>query len=151
MYLLKIVIELMNCLFCKIANKEIPSEIIYEDGDTVGALDIQPRAPGHAMIIPKHHCENILDIPNEKIGAVFSAVRKITELLKEKLRPDGFTIGINHGRVSGQTIDHLHIHVIPRWASDGGGSVHSAVNNPPEISVGEMAEKIRRGQKHKSL
>jgi len=88
-YLLKIVIELMNCLFCKIANKEIPSEIIYEDGDTVGALDIQPRAPGHAMIIPKHHCENILDIPNEKIGAVFSAVRKITELLKEKLRPDG--------------------------------------------------------------
>lgn len=133
----------MDCLFCKIARKEIPAEIIYEDSDAVGVLDIQPRAPGHAMIIPKVHAANLLDLAKGQAGPVFEAVQNVTALLKEKLRPDGFTIGINHGRVSGQTIDHLHIHIIPRWANDGGGSVHSVVNNPSGISPEEMAAKLK--------
>lgn len=130
----------MNCLFCKIINKEIPADIIYEDGEVVAVLDIQPRAPGHAMILPKIHIENISELPEKNIGSVFSAVKKIVGLLEKSLKPDGFTIGINHGKVSGQTIEHLHIHVIPRWQGDGGGSVHDAVDNPPEK---EDLEKIK--------
>ncbi|MBI5079137.1 HIT family protein [Candidatus Wolfebacteria bacterium] len=130
----------MNCLFCKIANKEISADIIYEDDDVVAVLDIQPRAPGHAMILPKIHAENILELPEGNIQGVFAAVKKTVGLLEKSLKPDGFTIGINHGRVSGQTIDHLHIHVIPRWQGDGGGSIHSAVDNPPKK---EDLEKIK--------
>ncbi len=132
----------MDCLFCKIINKEIPAYLIYEDNDAVGILDVQPVASGHSMIIPKFHSENILDFPNDKIGAVFSAVKKITEILDKSFSPDGFTIGINHGKASGQAIGHLHIHIIPRFKNDKGGSIHSVVNNPPTQSLEEIKFKI---------
>ena len=120
-----------DCLFCKIISKEIPAKIVYEDNDAFAFLDNFPRAPGHTMVLPKFHAENILDLPDDKIGPLFAAVKKVTQILKDKHRPDGFTIGINQGQASGQAIDHLHIHIIPRWYSDGGGSIHSVVNNRP--------------------
>ncbi len=132
----------MDCLFCKIAKKEIPASVVYEDDYALGVLDVNPRAPGHTMIIPKSHAENILDLNDLSVGPVFEAVKKMTDTLKKAFSPDGFTIGINHGRVSGQSIDHLHIHIIPRWSSDGGGSVHGVVNNPPKESLDEIKEKI---------
>ncbi len=133
----------MDCVFCKIINKEIGSEIVYEDENAVGVLDIHPRSPGHVMALPKFHAENILDLPDEKIEGVFLAVKKITGILKKTFNPDGFTIGINHGKASGQAVDHLHIHIMPRWHSDGGGSIHSVVNNPTEESLEEIARKIK--------
>ncbi len=132
----------MDCLFCKIINKTIPAEIVYEDKDALAFLDIHPRAPGHTMILPKTHAENLLDLPNNKTGPVFTAVKKVTALLKKSLKPDAFTIGINNGRVSGQIIDHLHIHIIPRWKDDGGKSIHSVVDNPPKKSLDEIRKKI---------
>lgn len=131
-----------DCLFCKIANKEIPAQIVYEDDMAVGVLDVNPRAPGHTMVIPKVHGETILDVPAGTGGPLFEAVKKVTALLKETLHPDGFTIGINHGKASGQAVDHLHVHVIPRWYGDGGGSVHAVVNNPPQESLDTIKEKI---------
>lgn len=133
----------MDCLFCKIANKEISANIIYEDDDSVAILDVHPKAPGHTMVIPKIHSENILDLPDDKIEGVFKAVKNATALLKKALLPDGFTIGINHGKVSGQAIDHLHIHIIPRWRGDGGGSIHSVIDNAPAEPLEKIAAKIR--------
>ncbi len=130
------------CFFCKIINKEVPAEIIYEDESVIAILDIHPRAPGHTMILPKIHAENILDLPEEKIEGVFKGVRKVTELLNKSLKPDGFTIGINHGKVSGQTIEHLHIHILPRWLNDNGGSVHNVVDNPPKESLKEIKDRL---------
>src|SRR3989344_7259449 len=129
---------MVDCLFCKIAKKEIPAEIIYEDGEALAFLDIHPKAPGHTMVIPKVHAETILDLPREKLGPVFAAVQKAAQMIETALRPSGFTIGINHGKVSGQVIDHLHIHIIPRFLSDGGSSIHSVVNNPPKESIKEI-------------
>ncbi len=137
----------MECLFCKIAAKEIPAYVVYEDDATLGILDVHPRSPGHTMVIPRVHAENILDLPPEAVGPVFTAVKEVTNLLQRALQPDGFTIGVNHGRVSGQTVDHLHIHIMPRWNDDGGGSVHSVVNNPPQESLEEMKDKIVRSKK----
>ena len=136
----------MDCLFCKIANKQIPAEIVYEDSDTLAFLDIHPRAPGHTMIIPKIHAENILDLPDNLVGKVFLTVKKIAGMLTKAFKPEGFTIGINHGRVSGQVVDHLHIHVMPRFSNDQGASIHSVVNNPPAESLKEIAEKIKKVQ-----
>ncbi len=132
----------MECLFCKIASKEIPAHIVYEDDAAVGFLDINPRAPGHTVVIPKVHVETILNLDAEAVGPVFGAVRNMTARLEKSLKPDGFTIGINYGRASGQVVDHLHIHVIPRWLSDSGGSVHSVVNNPSRESLDVIKEKI---------
>lgn len=133
----------MDCLFCKIANKQISAEVVYEDEFATAVLDINPRAKGHIMVLPKVHAENILDLPDEKIDGVFKAVKNVTNILAKAFSPDGFTIGINHGSVSGQTIDHLHIHIIPRWFNDNGGSIHSVVNNPPKESLKEIADCIR--------
>lgn len=134
----------MDCLFCKIAKKEIPAEIIYEDGHALAFLDIDPRAPGHTMIVSRHHGATILDLPESEIGPVFSAVKKVVDLLKNQLGPDGFTIGINQGLVSGQTVEHLHIHILPRFLGDKGGSIHTTVNNPPKEPLKEIAAKLRK-------
>lgn len=129
-----------NCLFCKIIKKEIPCHQIYEDENNLAFLDITPHAKGHTVVISKIHASNLLDLEDNKLQSLILAVKKTTQLLKEKLNPDGFTIGINHGEVSGQTIPHLHIHLFPRYHQDGGGSVHSIIKNPGDKSVEEIAE-----------
>jgi histidine triad (HIT) family protein len=136
----------MDCLFCKITKKEIAAKVVYEDKETLAFLDIQPRATGHTIVIPKTHAENIIDLNDENIEPTFLTVKKITGILKNALKADGFTIGINHGRISGQAVDHLHIHIIPRFKNDGGGSIHTVVNNPPEESLGQIVNRIAKAK-----
>jgi histidine triad (HIT) family protein len=118
------------------------SPMIYEDDHAFAILDIHPVAPGHTMVIPKVHAPTILDLPQPEIGPVFEAVQKVAARLQEVLRPDGFTIGINQGDVSGQTIEHLHIHILPRFRGDQGKSIHSVVNNPPSESVKDLVARL---------
>ncbi len=133
----------MDCLFCRIIKKEIPAEIAYEDNAALAVMDIHPRSPGHVFMVPKAHAATLLDISDVDMGALFSAVRNAAELIKKALGPDGFTIGINHGRAGGQEVDHLHIHIMPRWADDGGGSVQGVVHAAQQESIAAIAEKIR--------
>ena len=133
----------MDCLFCKIGKKEIPAEIVYEDEDVFAILDIYPVAPGHTMVIPKIHAQNLLDLDDSKVAPVFLGVKKVLGILKKTIKPDGFTVGINHGTVSGQVVDHLHIHLIPRFLNDHGKSVHSVVLNPPTETPEEIGKRIR--------
>ncbi|MBI4085504.1 MAG: HIT family protein [Candidatus Liptonbacteria bacterium] len=133
-----------NCVFCKIAKKEIAAEVIYEDNETIAFLDIHPRAQGHAIVVPKTHRENILEAQNEELGPIFSAVKKVVSGISESISPDGFTIGINHGKFAGQEIDHLHIHIIPRFTGDGGRSIQSVADNKPSETIQETASKIKK-------
>lgn len=133
----------MDCLFCAIAQKQIAAEIVYEDQDTMAFLDIHPRAPGHTVIIPKAHAQNILDLPSPLVHPLFLTLQRVTGMISRTLHPDGFTIGINHGSVSGQTVPHLHLHIIPRFHGDGGGSIHSVVYHPPTEPIAVIAAKIR--------
>lgn len=134
----------MDCLFCKIIAKEIPAEIVYEDADAVAFLDIHPRAPGHTTVIPRGHAANLLELSDEVVGPFFAAVKKVAAQLARALAPHGFTIGINHGAVSGQAVEHLHVHIMPRYEGDKGGSVHTVVENKPAEDLKTMAEKIRK-------
>jgi len=131
-----------SCLFCRIANKTIPADIVYEDETVMAILDIHPRAPGHVFIIPKSHYATFLNLDASLIGPVFTAVQKVGLKLKEALNNPGLSVGINQGRVSGQEIDHLHIHLIPRFEGDKGGSVQSIVNNPPSLEEQERIKKL---------
>jgi histidine triad (HIT) family protein len=133
----------MNCLFCSIAEGETPAALVFESEGAVAFLDIHPKAPGHTMVIPRAHRENILELTDAEVPFVFTAVREVTGTLRHALRPDGFTIGINHGRKAGQAIDHLHVHILPRFGGDGGGSLHTIVENTPQESVEEMEKKIK--------
>ncbi|MCL4437694.1 HIT family protein [Patescibacteria group bacterium] len=135
-----------DCLFCKIAAKEIPAEVIYEDNDTMAFLDVHPRTPAHALVIPKKHAENLSSLDDSQIKPLFSTVQKIAKLLKGVLKADGLTIGINEGRASGQEVDHLHIHIMPRYTNDNGGSIQSVVNNHPSETIKQIKEKILNSQ-----
>ncbi len=131
-----------NCIFCKIASGEIPAQAVYEDGRALAFLDIMPRTPGHTMVIPKTHAPNLLELPDAEIAPLFAAVKKVAEMLSRKLKCDGITIGINQGRASGQEVDHLHVHVMPRWYGDGGEPVQSLVNRKSKETLEEIRKKI---------
>ncbi len=132
-----------DCLFCKIARKEIPSAIIYEDEWTLGFLDVHPLSLGHTLVIPKSHVENIIALPDNLVGRLFGTVKTITEAMDKAFKPHGFTIGINHGRMSGQLVDHLHVHIITRYQGDNGGSMHTIVRNPPTEPLEEVRAKLK--------
>jgi len=133
-----------GCIFCRIAGKDISSEIVYEDDHVVSFLDINPISPGHTVVVPKKHFSTIFDLADGDVAGLFVAVRNTMKAIEAGLKPAGFNYGANHGRVAGQAIDHLHIHILPRFENDGGGSMHSIVRNPPkQQSLEEVAGLIR--------
>lgn len=129
-----------SCIFCKIVKEEIPCYKVYEDKDNLAFLDIQPCAQGHTVVISKTHAATIAELDNDKLQSLILAVKKATAKITGKMHPAGFTIGINHGEISGQTVPHLHIHIFPRYPGDGGGSVHSVIKNPGARPVDEIAK-----------
>lgn len=131
------------CIFCSIVEGSIPAQMILKTDGAVAFLDADPRAPGHALIVPQKHIETIDMLSNEDVEKVFLAVRETVKLLARALMSDGFTIGINHGKASGQAVEHMHVHVIPRWKNDGGGSIHAVVENKQSMSVEDVAKKIK--------
>jgi histidine triad (HIT) family protein len=108
-----------NCLFCKIIKGEIPSYKIYEDKDTFAFLDINPVSRGHALIIPKKHARNLFDISTKDLIAVSATIRKISKILKNKLSADGINVLQANEEVAGQSVFHIHFHIIPRYKNDG--------------------------------
>lgn len=107
-----------NCVFCAIAAGEIPSFKVYEDELVLAYLDINPFAKGHTLVIPKAHSEGLLDTDDVTLAAVLVRVKKVAAQLKAKLGCDGFNILQNNGEAAGQTVKHLHFHIVPRWSGD---------------------------------
>ncbi len=133
-----------ECLFCRIVGKEISAYLIYEDEMALAFLDIHPKAPGHAVVVPKVHAERLSNLAEEYVAPLFLAVQRVTQAVRERLHADGCTIGINEGRAGGQAVEHLHVHVLPRFEGDGGGSIHSVVENPPKESLEALQEKLQQ-------
>jgi histidine triad (HIT) family protein len=106
-------------------------------------LDIQPRSPGHILVIPKLHAPKLADLDDDLVAEVFRATKDVVKMLEKALKPDAFTIGINDGEEAGQVIAHLHVNIIPRFRGDGGSAIHSVVHNPPSEDIRETAERIR--------
>ena len=108
-----------NCIFCKLANKDIPTNIIYEDDRFTVILDASPATKGHALILPKNHAANIYELPDEDASSVFVLTKKLATKMTKILHCDGFNIVQNNGEVAGQTVFHFHMHLIPRYLNDG--------------------------------
>jgi histidine triad (HIT) family protein len=107
-----------DCVFCAIAAGEIPSCKVYEDDVVFACLDIGPFSEGHTLVIPKAHSTGLLDTDEALLGAVVARVRKIAAHLKTALPCDGFNILQNNGAAAGQTVNHLHFHIVPRRQGD---------------------------------
>lgn len=129
-----------NNIFARILRGEIPSHRVYEDDDVVAFMDIMPRAEGHTLVVPKKPCRNILDADPETLKAVIVAVQRIARAAKKAFAADGVFVAQFSEAASGQTVFHLHFHVIPR---------HEGVPLKPEGTPGDMekvaesAEKLR--------
>ena len=107
-----------NCIFCKIANGEIPSATLYEDEDFRVILDLGPASKGHSLILPKSHAANIYELPDEIAAKAMVLAKKMATKLRDGLNCDGFNIVQNNGEIAGQTVFHFHMHLIPRSKGD---------------------------------
>lgn len=125
-----------NCIFCKIANGEIPSRTLYEDEDFRVIMDLSPVTKGHSLILPKNHYKNIYEISDETAAKVLPLAKKMAALLTEKLGADGFNIIQNNNEVAGQTVFHFHMHLVPRYHDDN----QSFIMKPQEMTDAQLDE-----------
>lgn len=123
-----------NCIFCKIANGEIPSKTIYEDDAFRVILDIGPATKGHALILPKDHYADFFELPEDVAHDAISVAKKIAPKMKANLKADGFNLVQNNGEAAGQTVMHFHLHLIPRYKNDG----QNLLWTPGEVSPEEL-------------
>ena len=107
-----------DCIFCKIANGEFDSFTVYEDNDFRGIMDISPASKGHVIILPKKHAADIYELEEEIASKIYVVAKKIAVAVKEVTGCDGVNVLQNNGEAAGQTVFHLHMHVIPRWNND---------------------------------
>ena len=107
-----------DCIFCKIANGEIPSKTLYEDERFRVILDLGPAARGHALVIPREHASDLYELPEETASQVLVLAKKIAVRMADKLHCDGLNLIQNNGEAAGQTVPHFHLHMIPRYKDD---------------------------------
>lgn len=129
-----------DCIFCKLANGEIPTAKLYEDDKFTVILDAGPASKGHALILPKAHYANLLALPEDLTGEAFVLARKMAARLKEALGCDGINIVQNNGETAGQSVFHFHIHIIPRYK----GGPRIVANWLPGTVTEETKEEIIR-------
>lgn len=108
-----------NCIFCKIANGEIPSRTLYEDERFRVILDLGPATKGHALVLPREHFADIYEIPADWATDAVKVGQQIAVRMRERLHTDGANLVQNNGEAAGQTVPHFHLHVIPRYRGDG--------------------------------
>ena len=108
-----------DCIFCKIANGEIPARTIYEDELFRVILDLSPATRGHALILPKDHFQDLYDLGSKEATALMLVAQKVATNMKEVLGIDGLNLVQNNGEIAGQTLFHFHLHLIPRYEDDG--------------------------------
>lgn len=104
-----------NCIFCKLANGDIPTNTIFEDDDFRVFLDAGPASKGHALVVPKEHYADIYEIDSEVLGKAAKVAQKVIKHATNVLGCEGYNLVQNNGEVAGQTVFHFHMHLIPRY------------------------------------
>ena len=128
-----------NCIFCKIANGEIPSRTLYEDEKFRVIMDLGPATKGHSLILPKDHYANLYEIPEDLAADAAKLAKKLAIRMTEKLGADGFNIVQNNNEAAGQTVPHYHVHLIPRYQNDG----QHILWKPGQMPAEEMDEILK--------
>ena len=134
----------MDCIFCKLANGEIPTATLYEDDDFRVILDQGPATKGHALIKTKKHYANIYELPEELAARAMVLAKRMAGTMTEALNCDGFNLVQNNGEAAGQTVFHFHMHLIPRYNND-----HAGITWNPGTLEEDVKEEILAAVKEK--
>ena len=132
-----------DCIFCKIANGEIPSATLYEDEDFRVILDLGPASKGHALILLKEHYKDLCELDDAVAAKVLPLAGKMGRAMKKALHFDGFNLVQNNGEAAGQTVMHFHMHMIPRYAN----GPQMVLWNPGKLDDTEKTEIIEKVKK----
>ena len=131
-----------DCIFCKLANGEIPTNAIYEDDDFKVILDMGPATKGHALILPKEHYANLFELPEETASKVMVLAKRQATKMKERLNCQGFNLVQNNGECAGQTVMHFHYHLIPRYENDNQNILWKPTS-PSAEELKEICERLK--------
>jgi histidine triad (HIT) family protein len=136
-----------DCIFCRIVAGEARAHTVYENESVLAFLDIHPSSRGHAMVTPKAHAERLDLLDDRQIGSLFLGVRTVMGVLEKALKPAGLNVGWNHGWAAGQRVNHLHVHIIPRYAGDGGSGIQYIIRGSVTEDLAGIASQIRAAAK----
>lgn len=132
----------MDCIFCRISNGEIPTQIITETPHSIAFLDAFPLTKGHTLVIPKKHHEKVQNMSSEENIDLFSTVHNVISKV-DKLT--GATLmAIHNGKEAGQEIPHIHVHLVPRSTNDSGGPIHCLFDSTLNVSDSETSEILQK-------
>jgi len=131
-----------DCVFCKLAAKQIPASIVYEDEATLAFMDLGQVNPGHVLVACKAHADNVYALDEAQAAAVFRAAVRVARAVREAFDPPGLSIYQANGKPAGQTVFHFHLHVLPRHEGDGMQLVWP-VKNPPREQLEAYGARIR--------
>ena len=131
-----------TCVFCRIVAKEIPATVVHEDEHTLAFMDIGQVNPGHVLVAVKKHADNIYALDEAQAAAVFRSAATVARAIRAAFEPQGLSVYQANGAAAGQTVFHLHMHLVPRYEGDG-MALTWPVKNPPREKLAEYAEKIR--------
>jgi histidine triad (HIT) family protein len=131
-----------DCVFCRIVAKQIPASVVREDEHTLAFMDLGQVNPGHVLVALKAHAENVYELDDAQAGAVFRSVARVSRAIREAFAPQGLSVYQANGKAAGQTVFHLHVHLVPRHDGDG-MDLTWPVKNPPRDRLEEAATKIR--------
>lgn len=130
-----------NCIFCKIAEKEIPGKIVYEDDICLAFLDLSQTTDGHTLVIPKKHYQNVLEVDDNDLAHIILVTKKIANKIMDKLNAKGVNILTNANEIAGQTVMHFHLHIIPRY-DDNDKIEINFTDRASEVNLDKILKKI---------
>ena len=131
-----------DCIFCKIANKEIPGKIVYEDDVCLAFLDLSQATKGHTLVIPKQHFDNFLCVDDVTLGHLMKVTQEVAKMIVDKLDAKGVNILTNTNEVAGQTVKHFHIHILPRYQESE--LKIEFIDHSDSIDLDEILSKIKK-------
>ena len=131
------------CIFCSIVKGEIPSNKLYEDEQVIAFFDISPTSYGHCLVVPKEHCNSFLDCPAKTLEHVFSVAQTLANKLEEKLGCDGINILTNIHEAAGQSVNHFHVHIIPRYEDKSKDATLIEFNKIDKVDFEELLSKTK--------
>ncbi len=135
-----------DCIFCRIVAGTAAAELVHETPDAIAFLDRTPTARGHVLVVPRVHAASLPELDDARAAGLFRTVKEVMRKVDAALRPAGMNVGWNQGEAAGQTVFHLHVHVLPRHADGGHGVQALGDRTGDRRALGEVAEAIRRAK-----
>ena len=132
-----------TCIFCKIAQKKIDAKIIDENENAIAFLDAFPLTAGHTLVITKKHYAKLQEVELDQMAYLFNLIHKILPPIEKGTGVQSTLIAIHNGKDAGQAIPHLHVHIVPRKAGDGGGAIHSMFDSSDRLGEYEMNKVLK--------